>query len=282
MSILREQMTRDLDLRGFSPKTKDSYLRQIKSYSCHFMKSPEQLGDIEIKEYLHYLIIGKKLSQSAVSTAYSALKFFYETTLKRDWVSFKIPTTKKQKKLPVVLSREEVKRIFDVTRNIKHRTILMTIYAAGLRVSEAANLKLVDIDSKRMQIKVEQGKGKKDRYTLLSKSNLEILRIYWNAERPKHWLFSGVINESPISERTIQKVFEKAVKRAGIKKKVSVHTLRHSFATHLLESGTDIYHIQQLLGHASVKTTSVYIHVSQHDSLKITSPLDSILGGRNE
>ena len=153
---------------------------------------------------------------------------------------------------------------------------------AGLRVSEAANLKTSDIDNNRMQIKVQEGKGNKDRYTLLSKTNLKILREYWKEYRPKEYLFPGVDRNSPITTRTIQRVFQQAVERAGIRKDVSVHTLRHSFATHLLDSGVNVYHIQKLMGHSSVRTTTVYLHISQQDSLNLTSPLDSIMGEDNE
>lgn len=282
MSKLREQMIMEMDLKGFSQKTKEAYIRHIEKFTRYFNKSPEKLGEAEIKKYLHHLLIHRNLSQSYNSIAYSALKFLYANTLKRDWDNFKIPRSKKVKKLPVVLSREEVKKIFDVTQNLKHKAIFMTIYAAGLRVSEAANLKISDIDSSRMQLRIEGGKGKKDRYTLLSATNLNILRQYWNMYRPRKWLFPGAGGETPITIRTIQKVFNRAIRKAGITKRVSVHTLRHSFATHLLDSGADVYHIQKLMGHSSIRTTTVYIHISQKDSLKLTSPLESIMGGQNE
>lgn len=274
MSKLREQMKLDLDLKGFSQKTKVCYLRHVELFAKYFSKSPELVGDKEIKEYLHYLLVDKNMSRSYNAQAYSALKFLYETTLKRDWKSYKIPRSKKAKKLPTVLSREEVKRIFKVTNNPKHRSVLMTIYSSGLRVSEAVNLKIKDIDSGRLQIFVRGGKGQKDRYTILSRKNLEVLRDYWKLYKPATWIFPGRDNHKPISTRSIQKVFVESVKKAGITKDVSVHTLRHSFATHLLESGVDIYHIQKLLGHSSIRTTSVYIHICSEDSLNIQSPLD--------
>lgn len=274
MSKLREEMKKDMDLKAFSEKTKSSYLRHVEMFAKYFGKSPELLGDKEIKDYLHYLMVGKKISRSYCSQAYSGLKFFYETTLKRDWKSYRIPRSKSEKKLPSVLSREEVKRIINVTKNPKHRTILMTIYSSGLRVSEAACLKTKDIDSGRLQIFVRGGKGQKDRYTILSSKNLEQLRDYWKLYHPKTWLFPGSTCDKPITTRSIQSFFDKAVIKAGITKDVSVHTLRHSFATHLLESGVDIYHIQKLLGHASISTTSVYIHVCSEDTLNIKSPLD--------
>lgn len=282
MSKLREKMMMDMDLKGFSPKTKDNYVKHVEKFSRYYMQSPEKLGEAEIKQYLHFLLTQANMSQSYNSQSYSALKFLYETTLKRDWDGYRIPRSKKIKKLPTVLSREEVKRIFDVTRSLKHKAIFMTIYGAGLRVSEAANLKARDIDPNRMQIRIQEGKGKKDRYTLLSKTNLKILREYWNEYRPKEYLFPGVDRNLPINVRTIQKVFEQSVEKAGITKEASVHTLRHSFATHLLDFGADVYHIQKLMGHSSVRTTTKYLHVSRQDSLKLTSPLDRIVGGDYE
>lgn len=278
LSNLREQMKIDLELKGFSPNTQKLYLTHIRQFAEHFMKSPLDLGESEIKEYLHFLITERNLSNSYISSSYSALKFLYETTLKRQWEMEGIPRTKKQKRLPVVLSKEEVKRLIDVTTNIKHKAILTTIYSAGLRVSEAANLKLNDIDSGNMQIRVEQGKGNKDRYTILSDKTLELLRQYYKLYRPVTWLFPGASQDSPLTSRTIQKVFEQSKQKAAISKDVTVHSLRHSFATHLLEVGTDIYHIQLLLGHSSVKTTSIYIHLTNKNLLKLKSPLDAIIG----
>jgi site-specific recombinase XerD len=277
MHILKEQMIAELQLRGYSPKTQKMYLDYMKKYNHHFGKSPDQMGEREIKEYLHYLIIQNK-SQSYINGSYSALKFFYENVLQQPWDVNHIPRIKKEKRLPAILDISEVQRLFEVVSNFKHRTILMTVYAAGLRVSEVVNLKVTDIDSKRMQIRVEQGKGKKDRYTLLSEVNLEMLRLYWQMYRPKTWLFPSYNHDIHISIHAVQKVFERAKQKAGIQKKVSVHSLRHSFATHLLESGADIFYIQQLLGHASVKTTTVYIHLRNQNALKITSPLDQLYG----
>lgn len=268
----------DLEIKGFSHRTQDAYIAQIKRYVEHFMKSPADLGEKEVKEYLYYLITERKRSSSYINTTYSALKFLYETTLKRQWDMKSIPRTKKAKKLPVVLSKEEVKRIISVTTNLKHKAILATAYAAGLRVSEVANLKIADIDSSNMRIRVSQGKGNKDRYTLLSEKNIELLREYYKIYHPTSWLFPGADSGNSLNVRTIQRVFEQSKKKAGIKNDASVHSLRHSFATHLLEAGTDIYHIQQLMGHSNVRTTSVYIHLTNHDALKLTSPLDSLIG----
>jgi len=274
MGRLHDQMKRDLELKNYSPKTRSCYLASVRSFALHFHRSPDELGDQEIREYLHYLIQDKKVSQSAVNQAYSALKFFYETILKRDWDGFRIPRVKMRKRLPVVLSQQEIQALFSVIRNLKHRAILMTIYSAGLRVSEVVHLKVSDIDSQRMMIRVEQGKGDKDRYTLLAQRTLDILREYWREYRPREWLFFGHSFERPLSSRSVQVVFDKALDQAGIKKAATVHTLRHSFATHLLEAGTDLYRIQHLLGHTTPKTTTIYLHLSRKDLVRVISPID--------
>jgi len=274
MSTLREQMKGDLELRGLSPHTQESYLRHVSLFSRHFNRSPRHLGEREVKDYLLYLIREKRSSSGTVTQCYCALKFFYERTLKRKWVIEGIPRIKRERNLPVVLDREEVESLFSVTKNIKHRAILMLIYSSGLRLTEAAHLKVSDIDSKRMVLRIRQGKGNKDRYTILSKVALEILREYWHRYRPKEWLFAGKFTDKPLTGRSIQRVLIKAKNRAGIKKPATVHTLRHSFATHLLEAGTDLRHIQLLLGHMSLKTTAIYLHVSRKELARIVSPLD--------
>lgn len=273
MRQLRNQMKSDLELKGYSPKTVSSYIKQVEGFASFFGKSPDKLGEDEIKKYLHHLITLQR-SDSYINSTYSTLKFLYQVTLKRNWNSIRIPRTKKRKRLPEVLDTSEIKALLNVTTNLKHRAILMTTYAAGLRVSETANLRVGDIDSKRMQIRVQQGKGNKDRYTILSEINLTLLRRYWEEYRPKTWLFPGSISDKAITTRTIQKVFENNKTKAGIIKNVTVHSLRHSFTTHLLESGTEINYIQKLMGHSSVKTTSIYIHLKQENLLKIKSPLD--------
>ncbi|AET67813.1 site-specific recombinase XerD [Desulfosporosinus orientis DSM 765] len=273
MSQLRNQMKSDLELKGYSPKTVRSYIKQVEGFASYFEKSPDKLGEDQIKKYLHHLITLKR-SDSYINCAYSALKFLYQVTLKRNWNSIRIPRTKNRKRLPEVLDTSEIKALLNATLNLKHRVILMTTYAAGLRVSETAYLRVEDIDSRRMQIRVQQGKGNKDRYTILSETNLTLLRRYWEEYRPNTWLFPGSMPNKAITTRTIQRVFENNKTKAGITKNVTVHSLRHSFATHLLEAGTDIYYIQRLMGHSSPKTTSVYIHLKQENLLKIKSPLD--------
>ena len=240
----------------------------------HFRRSPVEMGEEEIRNYLHYLITEKKASQSIINQAYSAMKFFYEVTLERPWNSTQEEEAKIPKKLPVVLSMREVQSLLSAVDNLKHKAILTTIYSGGLRLGEVTHLRVSDIDGERMTILVQQGKGNKDRYTVLGQNTLELLRLYYKEFRPVEWLFPARDPLKPISDSTVQKVFKTALYRAGIKKKASVHTLRHSFATHLLESGTDLYHIQRLLGHTTAKTTSVYLHITGKDIANVKSPID--------
>jgi len=248
MGKLRDQMEMDMKLRRFSPKTITCYLACMKGVAKHFRKSPAELGDEEIRAYLHYLMEERKASQSVLVQTYSALKFFFENTLQKQWNAIRIPRCKQRRKLPGVLSREEVESILSATKNLKHRAILMTLYSAGLRIGEVTRLKVSDIESGRMMIRVNEGKGLKDRYTLLGERNLEILRRYWKAYRPLEWLFPGRNASDPVSISAIQRVFKTSLAKAGIKKKASVHTLRHyaefrtmpsSFAGTLLHPSID-------------------------------------------
>jgi integrase/recombinase XerD len=274
MGQLYDQMKMDLELKNFSPKTVSCYLTCMVHFVRHFGRSPAELGEEEIRNYLHYLIREKKASQSSINQAYSAMKVFYEVTLGRVWNGIRIPRSKIRKKLPVVLSMQEVHSLLASVGNLKHRAILTTIYSGGLRLGEATRLRVSDIDGERMTILVQAGKGNKDRYTVLGQRNLEILRRYYKAYRPTEWLFPSKDPAQPLSGSSVQRVFKKALHQAGIKKKASVHTLRHCFATHLLESGTDLYHIQRLLGHTTAKTTSVYLHITGRDLAKVKSPID--------
>ena len=273
MGELKKKMKMEMELRNFSIRTIETYLGWMKSFTLHYGMSPEKLGDEDIRNYLYYLLKEKGASQSSISQAYSALKFFYEKVLGRDWNGQKIPRSKVPKKLPVVLAKEEIQAIFLSTKNLKHRAMLMLIYSGGLRLNEATHLKSTDIDGKRMMVKV-RGKGNKERYTLLGKKALEILRIYWKLHRPSEYLFPSRIPEQPISGSTVQRAFKSSLHKSGIKKKASVHTLRHSFATHLLESGTDLFYIQRLMGHTTAKTTAIYLHVTRRDLTKVRSPID--------
>lgn len=278
MSELRNKMIMEMELRGYSPKTIKNYIYHVSGFVSFHKKSPNLLGETEIRQYLHHCITEKRLSEGTVNIGYSSLKFLYTKVLSKPWNIEKLSRIKERRRLPIVLSPDEVKSIFEATENLKHKAILMTIYSAGLRVSEVCNLKITDIDSKNMQIFIREGKGKKDRYTLLSKSNLEVLREYWKQYRPKEFLFSGRYRTDAITSRSVQRIFEKARKKVGISKHASVHTLRHSFATHLLDAGTDICYIQRLLGHTRIATTTIYLHLRRLDLLNIKSPLDTLLG----
>jgi integrase/recombinase XerD len=229
-----------------------------------------------IIQFLRYLVTERKISITYQNQSINAIKFYYEKVLGGQRKFYFIDRPKKEKALPSVLSTEEVKAILNATENIKHKAILMTIYSSGLRISEAISLKIKDIDSERMQIRIEQAKGKRDRYTLLSEKNLHILRAYFKEYRPQIWLFEGLKLGEQYSTRSIQNIFHASVQKAGIIKDVSVHTLRHSFATHLLENGTDIRYIQSLLGHSSSKTTEIYTHITTKGFDQIKSPLDKL------
>jgi integrase/recombinase XerD len=270
MENLLMKMKEDLELRGYSTKTIKKYLNHAKCFGAYFSQHPSLLGEEHVRQYL-LKDIKRGLSSSYINGCYSGIKFLFETTLDRQFNLKNVPRVKKEQKLPGTLSKSEIDTILGQLTDIKHKTIIMTIYASGLRISEAANLKISDIDSKNMHIIVHQGKGKKDRYTLLSKRNLEMLRSYWKLYRPEGLLFPGIDTNKPISIRNIQLVFKEAVKKAGICKNVSVHSLRHSFAVHLLEAGTDIFHIQRFLGHEKLETTSRYLRLVRTD---IKSPFD--------
>jgi site-specific recombinase XerD len=241
----------------------------------HYGISADDLTTDQVKDFLHYSIETKKVSVSFINQVISAVKILQQDVLGKSWESIRIKRPRGIKKLPVVLSKEEIKSIIETTRNLKHRAILAVIYSAGLRISELASLKPSDIDSDRKQIRI-LGKGNKYRYTLLSDNTLDMLRLYWPAYRPKQYLFEGQKKGDPISRSTIQVIFRKACKKTGISKGATVHSLRHSFATHLLESGTNLKLIQMLLGHSSLRTTSIYLHVTKFDPASIRSPFDDI------
>lgn len=246
----------------YSPRTVKAYLDWIERFAHYFGRSPAELGGEEIRAFQHYLLDGRGLSPSTLNQATAAMRFLYVTTLDRAVSVKKLPYAKKPKKLPIVLSRSEVVRVLDQITNLKHRTVLTTIYASGLRLSEALSLLPSDIDSKRMVIRVRSGKGNKDRQTLLSPTLLEHLRAYWRAYHPKGLLFPGQKVGATMHATAIQKAMRIACIKAHLVKHATVHTLRHSFATHLLESGTDIRTIQKLMGHSDLQTTSIYLHVA--------------------
>ncbi len=274
METYREQMQRDMVLRNLSPKTQYLYHNAARGLEDHFGRPPDQLNENEVKAFLISIVEDRKLSQSSLKITYSALRFLYETTLGKGWVIDKIPYPKTVKALPHVLDKSDVRRIIEATVNLKQKAMLMVTYSAGLRARETSRLRITDIDSKRMLIRVDQGKGNKDRYTLLSQVALETLRDYWKEYRPKVWLFPGLNPGHYVSVSYIQVGFKRAKTKAGITKPATCHTLRHSFATHLLEAGVDLHTIQVLLGHSSIRTTTVYLHVSKKNLAKVVSPLD--------
>lgn len=275
MTKLRQRMTEDMQVRNLTVNTQRVYLGQVSQFARHFNKSPEQLGPEEIRAYQIYLTNERKLDPGSVLVAIAALRFLYKVSLKREW-SFDevIPAPKKPQRLPVVLSPEEVLQFLGAVGSRKHRTILTTCYAAGLRISEAVRLKPTDIDSKRMVIRVEQGKGQKDRYVMLSPQLLETLRGYWREARPKEWLFEGDIAGKPINRCSVAHACQEARRVAHINKPITPHSLRHGFAVHLLESGTDVRTIQLLLGHRSLATTARYLRIATNKVCSTSSPLD--------
>ena len=275
MTSLRRRMTEDMQVRSLSPQTQATYVQQVSLFARHFNRSPELLGPEEIRSYQVYLTNERKLAPSSISIAISALRFLYRITLHKDWsLTEVIPTPKKPQKLPIVPSPEEVLQFLGCVWNIKHRTILTVCYAAGLRVSEAICLKVTDIDSKRMVIRVGGGKGRIDRYVMLSPKLLQILREWWRVDRPKEWLFPGDQADTHIGRPTIEDACQKARRRCSIPKPITPHSLRHAFAVHLLESGTDVRTIQLLLGHCSLATTATYLRIANTKVCSTKSPLD--------
>ncbi len=262
MTPLRQRMIEDLTIRNYSPRTIDIYVERVAKFAQHFGQSPDQLGPAHIRAFQLFLVQTKKASWTQFNQSVCALRFFYRVCLGKTWMIEHIPFPKQPKKLPVVLSREEVTALFEALSNLKHRTILMTLYASGARVAEALALQVRDIDSGRMLLRIRQGKGGKDRYVPLSQTLLEQLRRYWKQYRPFTWLFPGVDLHAPLTASTVQRVCTKAAHKAGLSKKVTPHTLRHSFATHHLEAGTNLKTIQVMLGHRRLNTTSLYLHVA--------------------
>jgi integrase/recombinase XerD len=273
ISPLRQRMIDDMTMRNLSPNTQETYIRSVAQFSAFHRRSPDELG-IEHLRAFHLHLVSRGLAANSIGVKMAALRFLYGTTLRRPSIAAEIPVPRRTDHLPTVLAREEVERLLKAVGDRKLRTALMTIYSAGLRISEAMRLTAHDIDSARMVICVRQGKGRKDRYTVLSKQLLGILRDYWRATRPSHWLFPGRNPSRPMTKRTLQLACQRAAKAAGLSKSVTVHTLRHSFATHLLEQGVDIRVIQDLLGHRHIKTTVGYARVAVDLIRQVQSPLE--------
>jgi integrase/recombinase XerD len=276
MTELRRRMIEELRLRNYSPNTITVYIRCVAQFAQHFRLSPDGLGPEHIRQYQLFLVQRKRVSWALFNQTVCALRFFYHHILHRDWMIEYIPYPRHEDKLPVVLSPAEVAAVLEATPNLKHRTILMTIYAGGLRVSEVTHLRVSDIDSQRQVICVRQGKGRKDRQVMLSPKLLEVLRIYWKSYRPRVWLFPGESPEHPVSSETVRRVCSQAGEAAHLSKPISPHTLRHCFATHLLEDAIDLRRIQVLLVHRNLKTTARYLHVSNLAVRTTVSPLERL------
>ncbi len=276
MTPLRQRMLQDMGIRNLALNTQLAYVQQITAFARHFDCSPEALGPEQVRAYQVHLLEERKLAAGSLSVVAAALRFLYKITLRRPGTDDDIPLPKRPLKLPIVLSPEQVVRFLACVASTKHRAILTTIYASGLRVSEAVALRPADIDSARMVLRVDQGKGRKDRYVMLSPRLLEVLRDYWRIERPKPWLFPGDGAGRHISKNAVEQACQKAHRACGIDKPVTPHSLRHAFATHLLESGTDVRRIQLLLGHRSLATTSRYLNVATSSLCTTVSPFDQL------
>jgi integrase/recombinase XerD len=277
---IRKMVLDELQRRNYAQSTVRSYIKAIEDFTRYFGKSPERLGSEHIRRYQVHLFRDRKLAAGSVEGRAAALRFLYVKTLHRPYLPDEIPFPKRARRLPTVLSPEEVALLIDSAKNLMHRAILMTLYATGLRRAELCRLKVADIDSERMVIHVREGKGGRDRDVLLSDKLLKILREYWRWIKPKVWLFPGMVNnwraDVPIDTKVVWEAVRAAKERAGITKRVSPHTLRHSFATHMLEAGADLRTIQVLLGHAKLADTTVYLHLSRRHLQAVASPLEAL------
>jgi integrase/recombinase XerD len=277
MTPLRQRMTEELRLRNSSGETIRSYIASVERFARYYDESPERLSTEQVRSYLLHLLEERKLSWSAIHVNRAALRFLYVRVLKQRWFDEEIVAPKRQVQLPTVLSAEEITRILDATRNLKHWTIMATLYATGMRSNELRLLKVEDVDGKRMVIHIRNGKGQTPRDVSLSPVLLERLRIYWRWRKPKDWLFpSKQRPQHPMENHTIRDLCENAGRRAGMKKHVHPHVFRHSFATHLLDQGADLRTIQVLLGHADIRTTARYLRVSMRRIQAVASPFDGL------
>lgn len=275
MTELRERMIKEMQLRNFSQDTQKGYFYSIKCLADYYHRSPDKITPEEIRDYIHHLLTVRKCTAGTCRHKVNAFRFFYREILGLDdKVRVPVPRIKGTHPLPDILSAEELERLFSVTTNLKYRTMFMTAYSSGLRSGELRHLKVTDIHTDRMVIHVRAGKGKKDRYTLLSERLLYELRNYWRIERPQDWLFPGKLSKGPLNRRFLQKNYRMAVNRAGIRRKGGIHMLRHCFATHLLEAGVDIRTIQYLMGHRGIESTIRYLKVTSKSLQGTRSPLD--------
>jgi site-specific recombinase XerD len=276
MGELRDRMNQDMIVRGLAERTRESYLEAVAGLAKHYRRSPAELSQREIEAYLVHLAEERKLAWNTRSLIINGLRFFYHTTLGRSKLELVVPRPRPPAQLPEILSREEVARILARPNDRKHRLLLMTAYGAGLRVSELVALRVGDLDADRMTIRVQQGKGSRDRYTLLSPRLLEELRVDTTLDSPERWLFPSRGRQEPISISCAQRVWGRAKREAGVSKRGGIHALRHAFATHLLEDGTDLHTIQRLLGHRHIGTTMLYFHLARRGITERRSPLDGL------
>jgi site-specific recombinase XerD len=276
MGELRDRMNQDMIVRGLAERTRESYLEAVAGLAKHYRRSPAELSQREIEAYLVHLAEERKLAWNTRSLIINGLRFFYHTTLGRSKLELVVPRPRPPAQLPEILSREEVARILARPNDRKHRLLLMTAYGAGLRVSELVALRVGDLDADRMTIRVQQGKGSRDRYTLLSPRLLEEFRVYTTLDSPGRWLFPSRRRPEPISISCAQRVWGRAKREAGVSKCGGIHALRHAFATHLLEDGTDLHTIQRLLGHRHIGTTMLYFHLARRGITERRSPLDGL------
>jgi len=274
---LRSRFEREVLIRGYSRSTAKAYRNHIRAFLRHVDRPAAEVEDAHIRQYLHHLVAEKDASRAHLNQAVSAIKFLYDKVLASPRTVAGIPRPRGERKLPVVLGREEMRLLLAAPANLKHRALLLLAYSAGLRVGEVVRLRPSDIDSDRGLIRIRSGKGRKDRYSVLSPAVLGVLREYWRTHRPGEWLFPGGREGRHITVRSAQKIVARAKETAGIRRNVTMHTLRHSFATHLLEDGVDLRYVQELLGHTKPETTMIYTHVTRKDLARIRSPLDGLI-----
>jgi len=274
VSPLRAKMMTEMRVRHLSGRTEEAYLHAVSQLYKHYERSPDRLDRDEVVGFLEHCVTQRQLSRSTVNVYFQACRFLYEQVLGGDRLRFRLPRRARPKTRPQILSPEECHKLINAPANLKHKALLHMVYGSGLRVSEVVRLLPKHIESDRMMVYVDSGKGAKDRYTLLSQGSLEVLRDYWRHERPAHWLFPGHSGEGPLTVGSAQQIYYSALRKSGVRRIGGIHTLRHCFATHLMEQGMDIYALQRLLGHTGIKTTAHYMHVRQERLLKIVSPLD--------
>jgi integrase/recombinase XerD len=277
MSALKQQMMEDMQLHGYAAKTQTAYVGAVRGLAKYYKRSPAEITQEEVRAYFLWLVKERGVARSTLTIHLSGIKFLFEVTLKREWLIFNLVRPQKRKKLPVVLSVEETKKLLSLVRLPKARMALTVIYACGMRLNEGLHLRTQDIDSPRMLIWIRNGKGGKDRYVPLPERLLVMLRDYWKLHKPSSYLFFSKDKSTALSDTTLQQTFKAVLRQSGIRKEASIHTLRHSYATHLLERGVDLRVIQELLGHKSPQTTAIYTHLTDKSFQTLTATLNDLL-----